>query len=243
VEVISGGEALCAVSPVRAVAEEYVETKRKDFEEKVMIEKERKREIQVVMGLMIVYTIGLLFLLFFCGGCAEVGLRFAPSQAIKANAELTNQLARKVNTNGTDPQSPASKQLVSGTEASLNYTGRPQQAPDPDQFNTINDQAITDANQRPDMSETMDGLLELGIGLTGLLGGTAGFKIAQNLRRVHAQAKGFTEVVTNNELFKQLASPELWEQFKRAQASQTAETRKLVAQTSTEVAIRKTQSV
>jgi len=52
VEVISGREALCAVSAVRSYAEKYVETKRKDFEENKMSEaevKETEKKIQITV--------------------------------------------------------------------------------------------------------------------------------------------------------------------------------------------------
>jgi len=221
VETLSGGETICAVSSVWTVAEEYVETKRKDFEEKVMSIRIR------ILGF-------LLLVLFTCGGCTDVGLRFAPSQAIKANAELTNQLARKINNEGTDAGSPASLQIVDGTTASLAYTGRPNEAPDPDSFSTINDQALQDGTERPDVAGTMDSMLELGLGLATLLGGAGGVKLAQNLKTMHAKAKGFTEVVTQNDIFKRVTTPEEWEKFKHVFAAQTPTTRKLVAEVKTE---------
>jgi len=122
VEILSGREALCSVSAVWSFAEKYVGTKRKDFEEKVM---------RFIKGFLVgLVCVAILFLILtLCGGCAdEVGLRFAPSQAIKANAELTNQLARKINIEGTDPESPASRKIVDGTTASLVYTGRPRRS-------------------------------------------------------------------------------------------------------------------
>ena len=220
-ETLSGGETICTVSSVWTVAEEYVETKRKDFEEKVMSIRIR------ILGF-------LLLVLFTCGGCSEVGLRFAPSQAIKANAELTNQLARKINNEGTDAGSPASLQIVDGTTASLAYTGRPNEAPNPDSFSTINDQALQDGTERPDVAGTMDSMLELGLGLATLLGGAGGVKLAQNLKTMHAKAKGFTEVVTQNDIFKRVTTPEEWEKFKHVFAAQTPTTRKLVAEVKTE---------
>lgn len=228
-ETLSGGETICAVSSVWTVAEEYVETKRKDFEEKVMFR-------YIVKSLMVGILCAAVFFLIMtiCGGCTDIGLRFAPSQAIKANAELTNQLARKINNEGTDAGSPASLQVVDGTTASLAYTGRPNEAPDPDSFSTINDQALQDGTERPDVGGTMDSMLELGLGLATLLGGAGGVKLAQNLKTMHAKAKGFTEVVTQNDIFKKITTPEEWEKFKHVFAAQTPTTRKLVAEVKTE---------
>jgi len=196
----------------------------------------RRNVMTYVKGFLFGCLAGLIILLLIslCGGCTEVGLRFAPSQAIKANAELTNQLARKINTEGTDPGSSASNEVVAGTTASLAYTGRPNEAPNPDSFTTVNDQALTDATDRPDVAGTMDSMLELGLGVAALFGGAGGIKLAQNLKTMHAKAKGFTEVVTQNDIFKTIASPEEWAKFKRAFAAQTPATQKLVAGVKTE---------
>jgi len=83
-------------------------------------------------------------------------------------------------------------------------------------------------------------MLELGLGVATLLGGAGGIKLAQNLRTMHAKAKGFTEVVTQNDLFKSIASPKEWEKFKRAFSAQTPTTRKLVAEIKTGRKIRTT---
>ena len=166
-----------------------------------------------------------------CGGCQDsVGLRFSPTEEIKQNAELTNLLAQKINVDGTDPESPASEKLVVGTATSLAYTGRPAVSPNPDAFDTINEQAQADAELRPDVAETMDAALELGIGIATLLGGVGSVKLVQGLRKIHGKAKAFNEVVSQNDLFKKIASADEVEKFKRAFSGQTASTRRAVAQ-------------
>ena len=183
-----------------------------------------------IVLLIIVSTI-LLIIALICGGCQdEFGLRFSPTQAIKENAELTNQLARKINVDGTDPESPASEKLVVGTEASLTYTGRPAVSPNPDEFDTINKQAQTDAELRPDIGKTMDSALEIGLGIATLIGGAGGLRLAQGLRKTHGKAKAFNEVVSQNDLFKKLASAEEIAKFKAAFSGQTTSTQKVVAQ-------------
>ena len=163
-----------------------------------------------------------------------LGFRFPASEAQRQGAELTHLLAKKINSEGTDPESDAGRKVVDGTATSLAYTGRPKQMPNPDEFNTINDQAGQEAVQSPNIGGILDSGLEIGLGIAALMTGAGGIKLAQNLRRVHAKAKGFTEVVGNNEQFKRLATQEVWDLFKRAQVIQTEPTRKLVAETKTE---------
>ena len=164
------------------------------------------------------------------GGCEEAfGLRFSPTEAMRKNAELTHGLARKVNAEGLEPGAEAGRQLVEGTEVSLIYTGRPRTPVDPDDFSTINSQAGSDASKRPDIGKVMDSALEIGVLVATLIGGGAGVTVVRSLRRVHAKAKGFHEVVSQNELLKRLA-PEIKETFKKAVVSQTLRTKKLVAE-------------
>ena len=163
-------------------------------------------------------------------GCDD-GLRFAPSQALKQNAELTHQLAAKVNEEGTEPKSPASVKLVKGTETSLTYIGRPVVPVEADEFDTVNKQADADAGQRPDVSKAVNGALELGIGLLALLGGGVGVKGVQILRTMQSKAQGFEELVKANELFKQRAEGKVNGDFKAAQnEAQSVKTKQLVAQ-------------
>ena len=161
-------------------------------------------------------------------GCTD-RLRFAPSEPIKQNAELTHQIAVKVDNEGAEANSPAAKKLVSGTQASLSYIGRPMEAPEFDDFETVNEQAQIDAQERPDVSKTVDSALELGIGLCALFGGVAGLKGVQILNTARTKSKAFQEIVKNNELFKEQASAEEWEAYKKAQATQSPATRELVA--------------
>jgi len=179
----------------------------------------------------IIAAIIIAFLCLFCGGCQDsFGLRFSPTQEQKQSAELTNQLARKVNVDGTDPLSPASRKLVDGTATSLAYTGRPQVAPNLDEFDTINNQAQDDAVKRPDVAGTMDSALEIGLGIAALMGGAGGIKLAQGIKKIHGKAKAFNEIVSQNDLYKRMASAEEAVRFKKAFAGQTETTRKFVAE-------------
>jgi len=86
--------------------------------------------------------------LFFVSGC-ENSLRFAPTEPQKQTAELTHELAVKVNAEGTQPQSPASEKLCEGTRAAVSYMGRAKTPPDPQRFDTITAQANQDAVKGP----------------------------------------------------------------------------------------------
>jgi anthranilate/para-aminobenzoate synthase component II len=180
---------------------------------------------------VIIILLALVFIAVLVGGCQDsVGLRFSPTEEIKQNAELTSLLAQKINVDGTDPESPASEKLVVGTATSLAYTGRPTISPNPDDFDTINEQAQADAELRPDIEKTIDSALGIGLGIATLLGGAGGVKLAQGLRIIHGKAKAFNEVVSQNELFKKLTSAEGRGHFKQACVGQTASTQKAVAQ-------------
>ena len=187
-----------------------------------------KRLLTLILIALLVFTT---LVIVTCGGCQDaVGLRFSPTEEIKQNAELTNQLARKINVEGSDPGSPASEKLVAGTAVSLAYTGRPTVAPNPDKFDTINEQAQVDAELRPDVAGTMDSALEIGIGIATLVGGAGGLRLAQGLRRVHGKARAFNEVVSQVGLYKKMAPAEEITKLKSAFAGQTVSTQRAVAQ-------------
>jgi len=195
------------------------------------------KQINWFFILLIVVFILTVYIMLICGGCSSqdaFGLRFSPSEAIKSNSELTHTLAKKIDAEGTEPKSEVSRKVVSGTATSLAYTGRPKVPPQIEDFDYINERAQADAEKRPDA----DYWLELGLGITALIGGGAGVKLAQNVRKVYAKAKGFAEVVGFNEQFKKLTDEETWELFKRAQVMQTATTKQLVAEVKTDTKLK-----
>ena len=166
------------------------------------------------------------------GGCSGgvLGLRFEPSQAQKQTAELTHVLAVKVDAEGTDPGSEASRRLVDGTATGLTYIGRPDVVPRMEDFDTINEEASGDAARRPTVDGIMDTVFDVGLVLASIVGGGAGVRLVTKLRTVYKKAKGFTEIVTSNELFKTAVDPATWEQYKATQ-KQSDTTKKLVAET------------
>lgn len=178
---------------------------------------------------LIAFTVAFLF----AAGCAD-SIRFAPTEPQKQLAELTDVLATKINTEGTEPFSPASQKLSEGTRAAMLYMGRPAEPPDPAKFETIAAQASEDAVQRPDVWTMADSALELGIGVSALLGGVYGTKAVKYLKTAQQKSAALKEIVTGNELFKQKTpanSPVLMD-FKTAQnEKQSANTKKIVSET------------
>lgn len=164
------------------------------------------------------------------GGCDS--LRFAPSQPMKQSAEITFDLAHKVNREGTEPDSQASRQLVQGTQVALSYMGRPKVSADAEQFETVTIEAQTDAESRPDPWQVADAALELGIGVAALLGGVYGTRAVGFLQQARAKSKALQEIVAGNELFKKKADPMAKSQFKEAQNVRqvTLATKNIVAQ-------------
>lgn len=156
-------------------------------------------------------------------GCEA--LRFAPKESQKQTTELTHFLAKKVNAQGTAPASPASRQLVTGTMAALTYTGRPATPPDPEQFDTIAAQANQDAMERPDPWEVADSVLELGIGISALLGGVYGTKAVKYLHQARMKSKALEEIIKGNELLKKNGGD-----FKTAHSKQSPTTKAIVAE-------------
>ncbi|KKL30656.1 hypothetical protein LCGC14_2368460, partial [marine sediment metagenome] len=173
----------------------------------------------------------LLSLLLLIQGCQDgMSLRFSPTEAQRQNSEMTYELAKTVHAGGADAGSIATVQLVAGTEASLMYTGRSKTPVDVSQFPTVNAQAKDDAAERPNIEEASNAALELGLGVLTLFGGAASVKLASSLRRMHGKAKAFQEVVSKNQMFKRMATPEMVEMFKTANKKQSAATRVLVAE-------------
>ena len=182
----------------------------------------------------IVVLIVMLLLMVGAIGC-EQPIRFAPSESIKQTAELTHQLANKINQEGTDAQSPASEKLVKGTYVSLSYTGRPKEPPDSEQFYTIAQQGQDEALERPDPWKVADHLLELAIGVVTVsgVGGAGAVKIVSALKKAKEKSVALKEIIKGNELFKVEAAPEAKEAFGKAHnlAQISNGTKKIVAET------------
>lgn len=149
-----------------------------------------------------VFLIAMIVIATFAGGCDT--LRFAPSESQKQIAYDTFNAAQAVNATGATAGSAATKKLVNGTAATLTYTGVPDNPTIAD-YDTTLQTAQADSAKRPtidDVANTFDGVMELGIGLAGVLGGTLGTKAIKALMLARQKAAALKEVVQGNEQFK-----------------------------------------
>jgi len=173
-------------------------------------------------------------------GCSS--LRLAPSERAKQNAWLHQRTAEVAAETATAEQ--ASDQLQSLTKLSglqsrafTAYCGLPKEYPPAETTEQILAQAnwqlaqsaLAEATERPGPWDMADTLLEIGIGVSALLGGVYGTRIAKFLKEARAKSQALREIIAGNELFKQQNADQA-QPFKDAQANQSPETRQLVAQ-------------
>jgi hypothetical protein len=183
-------------------------------------------------------------------GCE--GFRYAATEAQKENAWLHTQVcAEAADAAEKENASPDLCELTAqaheqSTAFVADYgvpdtfaTGYPHGQADPSAalgtwldratLQTVTAQAKADSLRKPDAWALADSAMELGIALAGLLGGAYGIRIAGAIKTAREKSKALQEIVTGNELFKQLY-PEHADRFKTAQQKQSPETKQLVTQ-------------
>ncbi len=173
-------------------------------------------------------------------GCGS--LRLAPSERQKQNAWLHNRTAEvAAESAGAEQTSPELQALTKLSElqsrAFTSYCGLPQEYPLAETTEQILAQAnwqlahsaLAEAAERPGPWDMADTLLEIGIGLSALLGGVYGTRVAKFLKDARDKSKALREIIVGNELFKQQNADQV-QPFKAAQSDQSPETRQLVAQ-------------
>lgn len=171
----------------------------------------------------ILITALLFVILVVSSGCQDA-IRFAPSEQQKQLAWLTNDLAKGIESTGTDAGSPAIKKLAQGTTATALYYGLPKEPADPKDFEAIATTATEQSMERPDPWEVADNMLLLAGGIATVLGGVGGTKIASGIVKLRAKAKALQEVVVGNELLKTNGGD-----FGKAHMGQSVKTRTIVA--------------
>ena len=137
-------------------------------------------------------------------GCES--LRFAPNQAQKKIAFQGHLTARRIEAEGTSPRSPAAKQQVASSQASLTYIGMPAD-PEIDDFDTVVARAQADAARRPDANDVftaVEGGLSIAEQLAALFG-VGGFAIGGRslvkwISLLRNKSRGMEQVVGGNEL-------------------------------------------
>jgi len=184
-------------------------------------------------------TLTLIACILICVGCESV--RFAPSEEQKQNAWLHNRTTLVAAETAKDES--ASEKLQALTELSelqsrafVSDTGLPNEFPNAETAEDILTQsnyqlartALAESSQRPDAWQLADSVLELGIGISALLGGVYGTKAVKFLSDARAKSTALKEIIQGNELFKQQNESSV-AAFKDAQKDQSAETRQIVA--------------
>ncbi len=184
-------------------------------------------------------------IIVFCMCLAVTGceaLRLAPNEIQKQNAWLHSRTALIVSQ--TAQQQEVSEQLQALTQlgekqsrAFVSYFGLPDELPQAETAEDILSQAnfqlaetaMADASTRPDGWKIADALLELGIGVSALLGGVYGTRAVSFLGQARDKSQALQEIIAGNELFKKQNASSV-EAFKAAQADQSPQTRRLVAE-------------
>lgn len=188
-------------------------------------------------------AVTVIFAVILLAGCDT--LRFAPSEIQKKNTYLheraTMFAAQTAKDESASPQLQALTDLAHLQSRSYTtYFGLPQELPQADsaadvllQSNFDLAQAsLAESAQRPNPWDTADALLELGIGISAVIGGVYGTKAVKFLKEAQAKSQALKEVIQGNELFKN-QNPASTEAFKQAQQNQSTETKKLVTELKT----------
>jgi hypothetical protein len=186
---------------------------------------------RIIIGLCVV---------LFVTGCES--LRFAPSEVQKQNAWLHNRTAAITAQTARDEFGSEKLQALSRlgeiqSRAFVSYFGLPGEFPPAETAEDVlaesnfklADAAAQSAAARPDGWQLADSAMELGIGIFALLGGVYGTQTVRFLKQARTKSKALQEVISGNELFKKQNESSAGA-FKQAQANQSPETRRLVAQ-------------
>jgi hypothetical protein len=172
-------------------------------------------------------------------GCDS--LRFAPTEAQKQNAWLHNRTAIvTAETARVEDASPTLQALTQLGEVQSRafsaYCGLPKEFPPAETAEDIlaesNFQlastALQESTERPDPWQVADSMLEMGIGISALLGGVYGTRAVRFFKDARGKSNALKEIIAGNELFKKQNQSQT-AAFKQAHESQSAQTRQLVA--------------
>ncbi|UCG56841.1 MAG: hypothetical protein JSU70_18485 [Phycisphaerales bacterium] len=186
------------------------------------------------------YALMLFAFAVLVGGCDS--LRLAPSLQQKQNAWLHNRTATVAAETARAENTSEKLQTLTrlGELQSRAFTvdyGLPDEFPPAETVEDILAQsswqlaetATVQSADRPDPWQVADSMLELGIGICGLLGGVYGTRAVRFLRQTKTKSQALKEIITGNELFKKQNSSQA-ASFKQAHANQSAPTRQIVAE-------------
>ena len=169
-------------------------------------------------------------------------LRLAPNEAQKQNAWLHNRTAivtaETARTENSSEKLQALTQLNEVQSRAFNsYFGLPEEFPQAETAEDILAEsnwqlartALEAGAERPDGWQVADSMLELGIGISALLGGVYGTRAVRFLKDARGKSEALKEIITGNETFKK-QNESTAAAFKQAHSTQSAQTRQLVAQ-------------
>jgi len=173
-------------------------------------------------------------------GCGA--LRFAPSEAQRQNAWLHNRTATiATQTAKAESVSQVLQALIQLNEkqsqALMAYYGLPNEFPPAETAEEILSEsnwqlaetALQEGSDRADPWQVADAMLELGIGVSALLGGVYGTRAVRFLKDARDKSKALKEIIAGNETFKK-QNVSSAAAFKQAHNTQSPQTRQLVAQ-------------
>lgn len=180
----------------------------------------------------------ILAVLVLFSGCQN--LRFGATQNQKQNAwvhQKTTEMAADVATSqGVSSQLQGLTRLSElQSQAFVADYGLPTEYPSIETYSdimateSIATDAITDSSQKPDTWDVLDGAMDAGIGIAGLLGGVWGVRVAGFLRNAQKQSQALKEVVLGNELFK-AQNTQSASEFKKSHVNQSAATKQIVSE-------------
>jgi hypothetical protein len=200
--------------------------------------KETRRNQPVAQRVMVIAACVCLGLVL--AGCDT--LRFAPNEVQKQTAWLHNRTAtiaaQTAKAENVSEVLQALTQLSEKQSQSFTaYYGSPNEFPPAETAEDIlaesNQQlaetALQAAADRPDPWQLADSMLELGIGISALLGGVYGTRAVRFLKDARDKSNALNEIIAGNELFKKENASSA-AAFKQAQSTQSATTRQFVAQ-------------
>lgn len=172
-------------------------------------------------------------------GCDS--LRFAPSEAQKQNAWLHNRTAivtaETARAEDTSPKLQALTQLGEiQSRAFSAYCGLPKEFPPAETAEDIlaessfqlANTALQESAERPDPWQLADSMLEMGIGISALLGGVYGTRAVRFFKDARGKSDALKEIIAGNEQFKKQNQSQAVA-FKQAHQNQSPHTRQLVA--------------
>ena len=173
-------------------------------------------------------------------GCDS--LRFAPSEAQKQNAWLHNRTAtiaaQTARAENVSHVLQALTQLSEKQSQSFTaYYGLPTAFAQGETAEDVLAESswelagtgLTTGAHRPDPWQVADSMLELGIGISALLGGVYGARTVRFLKEARDKSKALKEIIAGNEKFKKQNKSSA-AAFKQAHGTQSPQTRQLVTQ-------------